>query len=208
MSLQRGRSVEREPIPRKPTTGRYSLLPAWLGRRSDDGKKPFRSLIEVSDRYERGHRGDGNAAKACEKLGVNCVVRGAFALTRSGSALHGIHAMNADLRLDGCRDLRWLRNVHRDGRTSVCPQRVALDIGALERSALCERRARSRMRSMLRIVANYVERAGLVRDANGFHLERYDVPPLAAIEGCGQRATYTVADNHLVLTNRVVLSRP
>ncbi len=125
-------SVEREPIPRKPTTGRYSLLPAWLGRRSDDGKKPFRSLIEVSDRYKHGHRGDGNAAKACEKLGVNCVVRGAFALTRSGSALHGIHAMNADLRLDGCRDLRWLRNVHRDGRTSVCPQRVALDIGALE----------------------------------------------------------------------------
>jgi hypothetical protein len=66
-------------------------------------------------------------------------------------------------------------------------------------------------RSSLRIVANYVEHAGIVHDASGPNVlglradsSLSSVPPLAAVEGCGQRVTYTVARDHLVITSRVV----
>lgn len=67
-------------------------------------------------------------------------------------------------------------------------------------------------RSALRVVADYREQGGIVHDTTGPNVlglrgdcSLCSVPPLAAVEGCGQRVTYTVADDHLVITNRVVL---
>ena len=68
-------------------------------------------------------------------------------------------------------------------------------------------------RSELRIVANYVEHAAAVGDSSGPNVlgVRADsslasIPPLAAVEGCGQRITYTVAKDRLVATNRVAVA--
>jgi hypothetical protein len=79
-------------------------------------------------------------------------------------------------------------------------------IDALYASAVHDLRCE---RTGLRSVANYVEHAGLVHDASGLRADSSltSVPPLAAVEGCGQRVTYTVAHDRLVITNLVVVVR-